>query len=65
MEASAITIASIIENVTSILTGVTSWITSVLGVITGNPLMLFFILLAVVPLVIGLTFKFLRRRKGI
>lgn len=46
--------ASIIADITSLVTAAVSWISSYVTVITGNPLLLIFVIVAFVGLGVGL-----------
>lgn len=50
----AVTIATLLGNVTSMVTSAVSWIGSFVGAITGNPLILMFVIVAFVGLGVGL-----------
>lgn len=50
----AVTVASILTDVTSIVTSAVSWIGSFVGAITSNPLLLMFVIVAFVGLGVGL-----------
>lgn len=47
METGALTIATLIENVGTVLTGLVGWMGSVINFITGQPLVLIFVLLTI------------------
>lgn len=49
-----VTIATLLGNVTSMVTSAVSWIGSFVGAITGNPLILMFVIVAFVGLGVGL-----------
>lgn len=51
---SAVTIASILTDVTSFVTSAVSWIGSFVGAITASPLLLMFCIVAFVGLGVGL-----------
>lgn len=52
--AAGYTLATLITDIGSMVTGAVSWITSYVGVITGNPLILAFVIIAFVGLGVGL-----------
>lgn len=52
-EAAAYTIASMISDIGSFVTGAVSWVGSFVGAITGNPLILGFVLVALIGTGIG------------
>ena len=59
-EATAVTIASLLQNVTSFVTSGVTWIGSYVGAITSNPLILMFVIVAFVGLGIGLINRLVR-----
>lgn len=53
-------LADIISNVTSLVTAASGWITSYVGVITGSPLLLMFVITSFVGLGVGLLRRLIR-----
>lgn len=53
-------VAQIVENVTTIVTGAVTWITSYVGAITTNPLILTFVLLLIAGMGVGLIRRLVR-----
>lgn len=49
-----VTMATILENITSVVTSAISWVTSFVDLITGQPLLLLFVIVALVGLGVGL-----------
>lgn len=60
MTATTVTIATILESVSSIVTSSVSWIGSFVGVITANPLLLMFAIVSFVGLGVGLIKRLVR-----
>ena len=56
----AVTIATLLGNVTTFVTSAVSWIGSFVGAITGNPLILMFVIVAFVGLGVGLINRLIR-----
>lgn len=56
----AVTIATLLGNVTTMVTSAVSWIGSFVGAITGNPLILMFVIVAFVGLGVGLIKRLVR-----
>lgn len=54
MEASAVTLATILTSVSSIVTSAIGWVGDFMTVIVSNPLMLMFVILPVVGFGVGL-----------
>lgn len=52
--------ADMVANVTAIVTGAITWLTSFLTTITGNPLLLMFVLVSFVGLGVGLIRRLIR-----
>lgn len=52
--------SSIITDVTSLVTAASGWITSYVGVITGSPLLLMFVITSFVGLGVGLLRRLIR-----
>lgn len=50
----AVTIATLLGNVTTMVTSAVSWVGSFVGAITGNPLILMFVIVSFVGLGVGL-----------
>lgn len=59
-EAAAVTIATIVGNVTTLVTEAIKWVGSYVGVITSNPLLLMFVIVAFVGLGVGLIKRLVR-----
>lgn len=55
-----VTIATLLGNVTSMVTSAVSWVGSFVGAITGNPLILMFVIVAFVGLGVGLIKRLVR-----
>lgn len=55
-----VTIATLLENVSSLVTSSVSWIGSFVGAITSNPLILMFVIVAFVGLGVGLIQRLIR-----
>lgn len=60
MTATTVTIATILESVSSMVTSSVSWIGSFVGVITANPLLLMFVIVSFVGLGVGLIKRLVR-----
>lgn len=58
--APAVTVATILADVSSFVTSSVSWIGSFVGAITGNPLILTFVIVAFVGMGIGLIKRLVR-----
>lgn len=56
----AVTIATILADITSIVTSGVSWVGSFVGAITGNPLIGLFVLIAFIGTGIGLIKRLIR-----
>lgn len=56
----AVTIATLLGNVTTMVTSAVSWVGSFVGAITGNPLILMFVIVAFVGLGVGLIKRLVR-----
>lgn len=56
----AVTIATILGNVSSLVTSSVTWIGSFVGAITGNPLILMFVIVSFVGLGVGLIKRLVR-----
>lgn len=59
-EAAAVTISTIVGNVTTLVTEAIKWVGSYVGVITSNPLLLMFVIVAFVGLGVGLIKRLVR-----
>lgn len=59
-EPTAVTIATILSNVSSLVTEAIKWVGSFVGAITSNPLLLMFVIVAFVGLGVGLIKRLLR-----
>lgn len=59
-EPAAITVATIAGNVTTLVTEAIKWVGSFVGVITSNPLLLMFVIVAFVGLGVGLIKRLVR-----
>lgn len=59
-EAAAVTISTILGNVTTLVTEAIKWVGSYVGVITSNPLLLMFVIVAFVGLGVGLIKRLVR-----
>ena len=59
-EAATVTIATIVGNVTTLVTEAIKWVGSYVGVITSNPLLLMFVIVAFVGLGVGLIKRLVR-----
>lgn len=59
-EAATVTIATILGNVTTLVTEAIKWVGSYVGVITSNPLLLMFVIVAFVGLGVGLIKRLVR-----
>lgn len=60
MQETTITIATIVGNVTTLVTEAIKWVGSFVGVITSNPLLLMFVIVAFVGLGVGLIKRLVR-----
>lgn len=56
----AVSMSTIVTAITEIVTGAVSWITSYIGIVTSTPLLLFFAVLSVVGLGVGLIRRLIR-----
>lgn len=56
----AVTVATLLETVTSIVTAAIGWITSFVGEITGQPLLLMFVVFGLIGTGIGLIRRIIR-----
>lgn len=59
-ETTTVTIATILTNVSSLVTEAVKWVGSFVGVITSNPLLLMFVIIAFVGLGVGLIKRLIR-----
>lgn len=59
-ESTAMTLAQILEAITSIFTSIVSWVGSVITMITSNPLILLFVVMGVALIAIGVVRRLLR-----
>lgn len=59
-ETTAVTIATIVGNVTTLVTEAIKWVGSFVGAITSNPLLLMFVIIAFVGLGVGLLKRLIR-----
>ena len=59
-EATTVTIATIVGNVTTLVTEAIKWVGSFVGAITSNPLLLMFVIVAFVGLGVGLIKRLVR-----
>lgn len=59
-EATTVTIATIVGNVTTLITEAVKWVGSFVGAITSNPLILMFVIIAFVGLGVGLIKRLVR-----
>lgn len=59
-EPTAVTVATIASNVSSIVTEAVKWVGSFVGAITSNPLILMFVIIAFVGLGVGLIKRLVR-----
>lgn len=59
-EPTAVTIATILTNVSSLVTEAVKWVGSFVGAITSNPLILMFVIVAFVGLGVGLIKRLVR-----
>lgn len=59
-EPTAVTIATILSNVSSLVTEAVKWVGSFVGAITSNPLILMFAIVAFVGLGVGLIKRLVR-----
>lgn len=59
-EATTVTIATIVGNVTTFVTEAIKWVGSFVGAITSNPLILMFVIVAFVGLGVGLIKRLVR-----
>lgn len=59
-EAATVTISTILGNVTTLVTEAIKWVGSYVGVITSNPLLLMFVIVAFVGLGVGLIKRLVR-----
>lgn len=60
MQASTTTLSSLVGEVSTIVTGAVGWIGDYVGAITGNPLILMFVIIAFVGLGVGLIRRLIR-----
>lgn len=60
MDATTVTIATLLSSVSDIVTSGITWVGSFVGAITGNPLILMFVLVSMVGLGIGLIKRLIR-----
>lgn len=60
MQETAVTIATIVGNVTTLITEAVKWVGSFVGAITSNPLILMFVIVAFVGLGVGLIKRLVR-----
>lgn len=60
MQETAVTIATIVGNVTTFVTESIKWVGSFVGAITSNPLLLMFVIVAFVGLGVGLIKRLVR-----
>lgn len=56
------TLASLITDMTAFVTGLLSWMNSLLGFVTGNPVLLVFLLISLAGIVIGIVRRWLPGR---
>ena len=59
-EVTTMTLAQVLESITTILTSVISWTGSVITMVTSNPLILVFVLLGVGLIAIGVVRRLIR-----
>ena len=59
-ESATVTIATIVGHVTTLVTEAIKWVGSYVGVITSNPLLLMFVIVAFVGLGVGLIKRLVR-----
>lgn len=60
MQASTSTVSGLVGEVSTIVTGAVGWIGDYVGAITGNPLILMFVIIAFVGLGVGLIRRLIR-----
>ncbi len=60
MQAGTTTLSSLVGEVSTIVTGAVGWIGDYVGAITGNPLILMFVIIAFVGLGVGLIRRLIR-----
>lgn len=60
MQTSTTTLSSLVGEVSTIVTGAVGWIGDYVGAITGNPLILMFVIIAFVGLGVGLIRRLIR-----
>lgn len=60
MQEAAVTVSTIVTNVTSLVTEAVKWVGSFAGAITSNPLILTFVIVAFVGLGVGLIKRLVR-----
>ena len=60
MQEPTVTIATIVGNVTTLVSEAIKWVGSFVGVITSNPLLLMFVIVAFVGLGVGLIKRLVR-----
>lgn len=56
------TLASLVTDMTAFVTGLLSWMNSLLGFVTGNPVLLVFLLISLASIVIGIVRRWLPGR---
>jgi len=59
-ETTAMTLAQILEAITTIFTSIISWVGSVITMITSNPLILLFVVMGVALIAVGVVKRLLR-----
>lgn len=57
--ATAMTLASLISDITSVFTAVLGWLNTILEFITGNPILLIFVLMVLVRMVVKICRKWI------
>lgn len=56
------TLASLITDMTAFVTGLLGWMNSLIGFVTGNPVLLVFLLISLAGIVIGIVRRWLPGR---
>lgn len=59
-ESTVMTLAQILEAITTIFTSIVSWVGSVINMITSNPLILLFVVMGVALIAVGVVKRLLR-----